>query len=200
MADFNKATIDDIYEAFAFAETGSQSDPWIRTIGTKGQREGTQAGSNAYGPVQILSSYMHEATQQVYKHNNKMMIPFTGEELDFIDRFKKQGAEFYKHGNNKGKIDDYDKRYDYGGSGDMSASDRNLYESAAKKIMAYEWKRGGSIRALKRIWRGNDMDIDYFEKFDRKLTKILDEKNNKKDMASLKPDETIMNTIGNIPQ
>jgi hypothetical protein len=199
IVDFKGATIDDIYEAFAYAETGGETDPWIRTKGTKGQRKGTQAGSNAYGPVQMLSSYVHNATKQVYRHNNKMIIPFTSDELSFIDRFKKQGAEFYKHGNKKG-TEGYNPIYEYGASGDMSVSDRPLYESVAKKIMAYELNRGGGIYNLKRIWRHGDTsgireDKDYFEKFDYKLNQILKKRKKKEDKAFFMGDEEVMNDV-----
>ena len=190
MADFEGATIDDIYKAFAYAETGSSIDrfqPWIRTRGSN---------SDAYGPVQMLSSMVSGATQQKTLEG-KSLIDFSKEELLFIDRFKKQGEKFYKYGGTdmpKGEIDPLTgedvSMYGYGQIGDLSKADRKLYESTAKKIMKYEFGRkgvGGSIYKLKRAWRGAE-DPKYFKKFDKELRRVLDTK----DTASLFPDETLM--------
>ena len=193
MADFEGATIDDIYEAFAYAETGSSIDrfqPWIRTRGSN---------SNAYGPVQMLSNMVTGAVQQKTTEG-KPLIDFSKEELSFIDRFKKQGEKFYKYGGThmpKGGIDPLTgedvSMYGYGQVGDLSKKDRKLYESTAKKIMKYEFGRkgvGGSIYKLKRAWRGQE-DAEYFKKFDEKLRNVLKKKNT----ASMFPDETLMETM-----
>ena len=193
MADFEGATIDDIYKAFAYAETGSSIDrfqPWIRTRGSN---------SDAYGPVQMLSSMVSGATQQKTLEG-KSLIDFSKEELLFIDRFKKQGEKFYKYGGTdmpKGEIDPLTgedvSMYGYGQIGDLSKADRKLYESTAKKIMKYEFGRkgvGGSIYKLKRAWRGAE-DPKYFKKFDKELRRVLDTK----DTASLFPDETLMENM-----
>ena len=197
MADFEGATIDDIYQAFAKAETGVYSDPWIRTMDKSG------LPSDAYGPVQILSSTMIGATKQKTEEG-KPLINFTNEELTFIDRYVEQGRQFYKHGKSKGKIPDYNPIYDYGGSGDLSEGDKKIYESTAKKILSYELKRmkklGGGIKRLKREWRfgppekWNEDDPkfkEYIGKFDTELTRIL----NERDTTFLKPDEAVMDTI-----
>ena len=86
MADFKDATIDDIYKAFAWAETGSGgfSSPWIRTKYRK-----AEGGSDAYGPVQMLSSLVKGSKRQVYKESGKPMIDFSKDELGFIDRYSK---------------------------------------------------------------------------------------------------------------
>ena len=193
MADFEGATIDDIYKAFAYAETGSGIDrfqPWIRTRGSN---------SDAYGPVQMLSSMVSKATQQKTLEG-KPLIAFSKEELLFIERFKKQGEKFYKYGGKdmpKGGIDPLTgedvSMYDYGQPGDLSKEDRKLYESTAKKILKYEFGRkgvGGSIYNLKRAWRGKE-DPEYFKKFDKELKRVL----NAKDTASLFPDETLMESV-----
>ena len=193
MADFEGATIDDIYKAFAYAETGSSINrfqPWIRTRGSN---------SDAYGPVQMLSSTVSEATQQKTLEG-KSLIDFSKEELEFIDRFKKQGEKFYKYGGKdmpKGGIDPLTGEdvsiYDYGQIGDLSKADRKLYESTAKKIMKYEFGRkaiGGSIYKLKRAWRGQE-DPEYFKKFDEKLRNVLKKKNT----ASMFPDENLMENM-----
>jgi hypothetical protein len=207
MADFEGATIDDIYKAFAYAETGSGKNrfqPWIRTIGTEGQQKGAVPGSDAYGPVQMLSSFVSGAAQQVTAEG-KPMIDFSKEELAFIDRFKKQGEKFYKYGGTdmpEGGIDPLTDKdvsmYGYGQIGDLSKTDRKLYESTAKKIMKYELKRVGGIYNLKREWRHGPKkyrtgkeDTDYFDKFDKELRRVL----KKKDTASMFPDETLMENM-----
>ena len=65
----------------------------------------------------------------------------------------------------------------------MVESDKALYEQVAKKIMKYELDRVGGIYDLKREWRHGPKkhrkgpeDIEYFKKFDKKLTGILDAK------------------------
>ncbi len=194
MADFEGATIDDIYEAFAYAETGSSIDrfqPWIRTRG------GKRKGSNAYGPVQMLSSFVSGAAKQETEEGRKL-IDFTDEELKFIDRYAEHGEKLYRHGKMRGKIPDYDPRFDYGGSGNITDKDKRLYVSTAKKIIKYELKRVGGIKNLKREWRHGPKkyrkggeDIKYFKKFDKKLRDILDER----DVSSMFPDETIMNSV-----
>ena len=196
MADFEGWTVDDLYKAFAYAETGSGIDrlqPWIRTRG------GKRLGSDAYGPVQMLSSMVSGATQQK-TFEGKPLIDFSNEELLFIDRFKKQGEKFYKYGGRdmpKGGIDPLTGKdvsmYGYGQVGDLSKEDRKLYESTAKKILKYEFGRkgvGGSIYNLKRAWRGKE-DPEYFKKFDKELKRVL----NAKDTASLFPDETLMESV-----
>jgi|TARA_Y100000296_G_scaffold69257_1_gene82980 hypothetical protein len=202
MADFEGWNVDDLYKAFAYAETGSGIDrfqPWIRTRG------GKRLGSDAYGPVQMLSSMVSKATQQMTLEG-KPLIDFSKEEMLFIERFKKQGEKFYKYGGTdmpKGGKDPLTgedvSMYDYGQVGDLSKEDRKLYESTAKKIINYELNRkgvGGSLYKLKRAWRFGDedttkSDTDYFEKFDKGLRRVLDTK----DKASLFPDETLMETM-----
>tara|TARA_Y100000310_G_scaffold283442_1_gene305398 strand:+ start:242 stop:808 length:567 start_codon:yes stop_codon:yes gene_type:complete len=186
MAYFEGATIDDIYEAFAHAETGGEEDPWIRT------KFAPEEGSDAYGPVQMLSSFVEGAVSQQTKEG-KSMIDFSKDELAFIDRFQKQGEKFYEFGKEPTK-EGYDPRYDYGGLGDISKEDRKLYESVAKKIMSYELKRVGGIYDLKRSWRfgpKGGKDPRYFKDFDRKLKSILDDK----DTAVMFPDETAMDSM-----
>ena len=181
MADFEGATVDDIYEAFAYAETGSFKDPWIRTTASN-----VRGGSNAYGPVQMLSSFVSQSAEQKTLEG-KRLIDFNEKELEFIKRYEKQGQEFYRHGHMKDNLPNYNPKFDYGGSGNMSKTDKKLYENVAKKIIGYELRRTGGIYNLKRSWRGEE-DSDYFKKFDKKLGQIL----NKNDRASLLPDETLM--------
>ena len=180
MANYN---VDDIYKAMAWAETGTFRNPWIRTVA-----EGT--GSNAYGPVQILSKTMSEATKQVYKESGKPMIKFTKDELAFIDRFAEQGKKFYKYGG-KDMVPGMEM-YDYGGSGDITEQDKRLYESAAKKIISYEFNRaGGDVDKFQEAWRGptehfrGGKDVRHSKKFRGKLEDLSG-------IRELMSDETVM--------
>tara|TARA_R110000824_G_scaffold42233_3_gene124615 strand:- start:864 stop:1427 length:564 start_codon:yes stop_codon:yes gene_type:complete len=139
-------SVDDLYTAISVGETGSEQDPWIRT------RQQVTGGSNAYGPVQMLSSYASQ--MPVFRDTGLPMIDFSTEELDYIKRFKQQGSLFYKYGGAdmvKGK-----EHYDYGGKGDLwSDQDKVLYESVAKKFMQYEYNRvGKDIDKFIEAWRG----------------------------------------------
>lgn len=154
-----KAThIDSLYNAVMNAEHRGKLnspfyDPWIRTT-ARG------SGSNAYGPVQVLSNTL--GSMPMTKEGNPM-INYSDEELEFIERYKQQGAEFYKHGMNEGKIDDYNPDYDYGGKGwGFNDADKALYESAVKKLMKYEYNRAGDLDTFIKNWRwGDSSDFGY---------------------------------------
>ena len=201
MADFEGATIDDIYKAFAKAETGSYDDPWIRTEGY---------GSSAYGPVQLTGGggsdkAIRENKQSmmwnVY-HDPKMAekMGITEKDRIYISRFLEQADEFLAP-----VSDEKGSTYGYGGSGVLTSDeDKASYERVTKKIMAYELDRieklGGGIKRLKREWRFGPPEKwdekdpkfkEYIRKFDEELTGIL----NVRDTALLKPDEAVMDTI-----
>ena len=169
--------IDSLYDAVMRAEhkgnIGKEGyNPWIRTKGTKGQRQGTSSGSNAFGPVQILSSTMSNIPMT---KEGKPMIDYSDEELSFIDSYKEQGQRFYDHGANRGKNEEgytYDPRFDYGGEGEgYSPEEKGLYESVSKKIMQYEYNRADeNLDTFIKRWRfgdssdkGYEHDTDYFD-------------------------------------
>ena len=174
MASFEGATIDDIYEAFAYAETGSFKDPWIRTIYQPKTRlpDGTIkiVGSTAYGPVQMTAGGQSMIAHQL-ENLGKTGIKWSDDEVDFMKKMRDQAKLFSKYGG-----DDMVtgmERYGYGGKGDLiSKSDQDLYKSVAKKLLQSELDRVGGIRKLKRSWRGKE-DLEYFKKFDMKLKSLL---------------------------
>ena len=204
MADFEGWTEDDLYNAFAEAETGEYSDPWRRTEGTAGQRAGTETGSNAYGPVQLLSSTL----ANTIKPGHVLRKQYSKDELAFIDRFIEQGEKFWLYGGKDmvsgvkvGGVYVSQGKEEYGytdptrkdpsrGTGDLSVSDRKLYKSVAKKILKSEVKRLGGIKNLKRSWRGKE-DPEYFKRFDKALRRSIDESSK----AALFPDETLMENM-----
>ena len=179
--------IDDIYNAIAYAETGSsysaRNNPWIRTVASN-----VEGGSNAYGPVQMLRNLVSGARKQVTKEG-KPLIDFTEEEISFMDRFEEQGKLFYKYGNEPGAP----KEFDYGGSGfEWSDKEKDLYVSVAKKIMNYEysssWRADKDINKFIESWRGKSQEQDsvYYKKVKSKLPNTLD---------SIKTDNKVFNQI-----
>lgn len=132
---------DNLYQAFAKAETGGVPDPWIRTMSIPKQ------GSTAYGPVQITKTL---AEGYVDKHKDL----FTPEELAYLERFIEQGnlfAEFGREPNKEG----YDPKFEYGGSGILTSDeDKALYERVAKKMLKQHYKNNkGDLSKTIKEWR-----------------------------------------------
>ena len=179
--------VDDVYNAMAYTETGGESDPFIRTKASK-----VEGGSNAYGPVQMLSSFVADSRNAIYADTKKPMIKYTEDELDYIDRFIEQGDKLYLHGNEEDKVW-YDSKYDYGGSGDLTSDkDKKLYKSVAKKIISYELKRAkGDLDKFQGAWRGKTehfeggVDLRHLSGFRAKLKKL-------QGTRELMPDEAVM--------
>ena len=189
MAVFEGATVDDIYEALAYAETGThpqaKDDPWTRTFA-----EGRE--SSAYGPVGLTGGEKYGSMMWNVYHDPKMAkkMGITEKERVYISRFLEQADRFLDPvSDEKGSI------YAYGGSGVLTSDeDKASYESVAKKLIGYELDRVGGIvnwKKFKRAWRDADWDTDYFKKVDRGLRDAL----NAKDKASLFPDETLMESV-----
>ena len=155
--------VDALYEAFAEAETGGESNPWIRT---KVIPKTVAESSTAYGPVQITRSLAEN-----YLKNKKDL--FDKEELAYLKRFIKQGQMFARFGLEPDK-QGYDPRYDYGGEGDLtSEEDKALYESMAKKILLDHYTRNGSdIEKTIKEWRFGAASKKGFEDDTRYFTKI----------------------------
>ena len=155
------ATINDIYDAFKYAETGTheiaKDTPWIRTT-----LEGS--GSTAYGPVQLTGaddSMIHNQIKNNFKNTG---IDWTEEEKTFMKKYRKESLKRLAHGGMEkvGVVDSnelisskskeykdmgitattkYDPNYDYGGSGNLTDDDKKVYEQVAKKFMKREWDR-----------------------------------------------------------
>lgn len=103
-------TIDQLYNALAKAETGSHSNPWIRT------EVAPDGGSTAYGPVQLTLS---TAADFVQRHP-KAMRPY---QAYWSNVFKPQGTLFRYYGREP-KRDGYDRRFDYHQRPDPAAASR----------------------------------------------------------------------------
>lgn len=142
-----KTDIDKLYTALASAETGGESDPFIRT-----KVRTAPGGSSAYGPVQITKSL---AAGMLTRHKDQ----FSEDEQEYLSRFIDQGKLFLKYGNVEGA----DVRYDYGGGGDLtSEEDRAMYEKIAKKFIQIELDAsGGNVDTFLKRWRGADPEPWY---------------------------------------
>ena len=207
-------TIDDLYNAFAFAETGEYVkmglSPWRRTQGTSSQRVGKEKGSSAYGPVQMT----RDLVKNTIKEGHDLKKLYTPEELQFINRFLEHSEKLFKYGaldQPKGGIDPNTGEdvsiYDYSdpleqimsptksfnsrkGLGSLKVEDRPLYESVAKKIIKYELTRNnGGIKELKRRWRDRSKgDTGYYKNFDKALKESIKARKEKEDKAFFFPD------------
>ena len=151
-----ESTKSELYDAINAAEMRGEEDHWIRTL-----YRDAPGGSTAYGPVQITKSLM-----EGYKKNKAKL--FDKEELKFMDKFIKQGADFNKHGNNEGKIEGFDSKFDYGGKGDLiqSDEDKRMYERVASKMLDEHLRLAkGDVAEAVALWRGKSEkeDPEYFK-------------------------------------
>jgi hypothetical protein len=165
-------SVDEFWDAFQEAETGSVNDPWIRTTA-----KDAPGGSTAYGPVQLTRSLVAQ-----YAKNKPKILEDAGL-VDFAIKFMDQGDEFLNHGNNEGKIDFYNKRYDYGGKGHLyGAEDQKNYSKLTKTLMGDLWemskKKKDPVENLIKYWRWGEKDAPsksrnsdprYFKEFYSKL-------------------------------
>tara|TARA_R110002012_G_C11453355_1_gene592007 strand:+ start:152 stop:772 length:621 start_codon:yes stop_codon:yes gene_type:complete len=150
------------YDKFKNAETQGLEgiDSFIRT-----KASNTPEGSSAYGPVQLTGILVQEMV-------NQKVIP--NELMDYTNRFLEQSKKFLKYGNEP-NLEGYEKKYDYGGSGDLtSEQDMEDYKNLANVIIKHhEDKANGDELKLINSWRfgfnSNDSvetkDKDYLERF-----------------------------------
>jgi len=131
----------DLYGAIASAETGSESDPWIRT------KFAPPKGSTAYGPCQLTRSLAED-------YLNKRASLFTKEEKEYLQRFIEQGKLFAKFGKEP-NLAGYQKKYDYGGKGHLrSAFNKRLYKQVVTKMLGDIYTRHeGNLESTWIEWR-----------------------------------------------
>ena len=194
-AYFEGATVDDIYKALAYAETGThrqaKDDPWTRTY-----KAGS--GSSAYGPVGLtggggsdraIRKKERSMMWNIY-HNPKMAkdMKITEEDRVYISRFLEQADRFLDP-----VSDEQESLYGYAGPGVLrSDEDKALYERISKKIIEYEYGRHKKdIDAFIKDWRKkteNDVvveDVEYNRKFKERLEKL-------EGTRALFPDDAVM--------
>ena len=177
-SDDIEITIDDLYNAIAYAETGSsihRKNPWIRT--TK-----VGSGSSAYGPVQMTGTLVDENLPR-YKDTGESMIKFTEEEEKFLEVFGDQASDFLFFGNegderraqvNPKTKSRYSTDFEYAGKGySWDDNDRRMYKNVAKKLMKYKFDKLGNnhdqLHDFIKDWRHGatykgKLDNEYFDK------------------------------------
>jgi len=163
----NTMGLDNLYKAFSGAETEAFDNPWIRT--TYRDAEG---GSTAFGPVQLTGSLVRN-----YLLNKPEII----EDKDFANAYLLNSQEFAKHGNNKGKMHNFNPDYDYGGPGGMAGEEHHEgYAKLSKAIMNDLWSKAKTtdkpLENMIKYWRwgeGSDKtradDPEYFTRFFKHL-------------------------------
>lgn len=141
------------YYRLANAETGGEKDPWIRT------RIAPKEGSTAYGPIQITKRRVEDAL-------NRGLIQDPEVAQWARDRFIPHADTMLKHGRMKGKIPDYDPRFDYGGPGDFNDTDKLMYSRLGEMMIEDVKKRvGNDPAAIMKDWHGADPDSGYAERY-----------------------------------
>lgn len=139
------------------AQTGGQPDPWIRT------KHRPKGGSTAYGPSQVtwtkIADYYDRYPEAMAAHK------------DFIQNtLKPMYSNFIKYGNQPHKKG-YDKRWQYGGSGDLvTPQQRKSYQNMILTMQAIDNHRArqllpkgtqDQINLLRlKLWRGKPMSED----------------------------------------
>lgn len=179
---FGNFTLDDIYNAYKFAETGSFDNPWIRTVA-----KNTPGGSTAFGPVQItgglLTDYFSNEPD-VYNRNKEIadllreqagLFSYYGNEEDiplhpthtqgFWNKplFRHMGALYPT-----GIQDDFD----YGGKGmSLTNTQKEQYKTLAQDMMQDMWNKNKNkenpVQSFIEAWRGKTIeeDPDYYKRF-----------------------------------
>ena len=153
-------TIDELYNAMAYAETGThpkaKDNPWVRTYAQG-------SGSSAYGPVQMTGG-KHSMMMNVYNKPELLsQIGITEEERGYMSDFLQQADEFLAP-----VSDEYESTFGYGGPGVLTKdTDKAMYESVAKKIMTYEYGRANKdLDTFIKNWRDAEEkdDSQYYKK------------------------------------
>ena len=146
--------IDEMYAGLSNAETGGEKNPHIRT-----KVRTAKGGSSAFGPVQITGTLAKGANKNKYLKKSK----------DFYEKeMKPRYDKMLYHGNMKGKIKDFDERYDYGGGAEFDEKKHGEnYKTFAKEIMEGVAKEAkGDDKEFIKKWRGASKEDDpkYYER------------------------------------
>jgi len=163
MSDINK-----IYSSISHAETGGEKNPYIRT-----KVRTAKGGSSAFGPTQITGKLAEGASKQGYLSDESKKFY----EKEMKPRYKKM----LYHGNMKGKIKDYNPRYDYGGDAEFDSKKHGkAYEKFSKEIMTGVLKEAkGDEKGFVKRWRGKGEkeDPEYFKRYNegKKIKEIGDQ-------------------------
>lgn len=132
-----------LYKGLVNAETGSVSNPWIRT---GAQDSSSNDPSSAYGPAQITGTLMRDMLTRYPQI-------FTDKERQYAERYLDQATVMLARPD--------DPVFGYGKPGVLgkTAEQRKLYESIAKKFIdVLDKKNGGDFQSIVRDWRGLEDD------------------------------------------
>jgi len=183
---FGNFNLEDIYNAYAFAETGSFDNPWIRTTDRK-----VDGGSTAYGPVQITKGLLENYRDNepgIYENNanigNKLMeqaglFKYYGNESHDIPVHPKHDSLIYKGIMGLQNMlggEGIHESYDYGGEGTrMHSGLQAEYKDFAQDMMTDMWgknkNKDNPVQSFIEAWRGKsiDEDPDYYKRFNSYL-------------------------------
>ena len=165
-------TFNELYNSIVYAETGGESNPWIRT------KYAPEGGSTAYGEAQLTGSTVRDLIAR-YPNAFKPLKGYTDKFLKQAELFATFGREPHKPG--------YRKEYDYGGVGLGIPNEKEqlMYRNLAKvslwakiqdlkKNNAKTWDSLPPNKKLELIiqaWRGKPLkeDPQYYRKVINKL-------------------------------
>lgn len=134
-------TPEELYNALAYAETGSFKDPWIRTT------YAPKGGSTAFGPVQITNTLLQDALEN--KLIGRESRGFARQVMEpMYQNFIKYGREPKKPG--------YTPIYDYGGGGGFDPAYHENYQDLAKELIQMQVARSSDINDFIKRWRGKN--------------------------------------------
>lgn len=169
-------TFNELYNSIVYAETGSESNPWIRT------KYAPEGGSTAYGKAQLTGGTVRDLIAR-YPNAFKPLKEYTDKFLKQADLFATFGREPNKPG--------YRKEYDYGGVG-LGIPDKKeqlMYHRLAqislwakiqdlKKNNAKTWDSLPPDKKLEltiQAWRGKPINEDpqYYRKVINKLKSYI---------------------------
>lgn len=162
-----KIDIDDAYSSISYAETYGEKNPFIRT------RVQPEGGSTAFGPAQITAKLAEGSAKNGYLKKSKEFY-----EKEMKPRYKKM----LHNGGNKGKVKDYNERYDYGGDAEFDADKNGKdYETFAKEIMtgvAGEAKEDENVFVQKYRGKSEKEDPEYYKRYREGKQKYQENKSN----------------------
>ncbi len=150
--------LDVLYDSFAEAETGHLPDPYVRTSASK-----AEGGSDAFGPVQIMSK-LYGKNAPRFADTGNIMIDYTEDEAKLQSKLINQTDLYYMYGNEPNKPG-YDIRFDYSDKGEgsglgfgLSDEEKESYESSAKKLIEWQFNylAKGDPHKMMNIWRYGD--------------------------------------------
>jgi hypothetical protein len=173
MSEITDHQLDTLYDAFSEAETGhlNEGEKWVRTSASS-----TEGGSDAFGPVQIMSK-LYGKNAPVFKDTGKSMINYSFDEIKLQSKLINQTDMYYLYGNEPNQPG-YDVRWDYSDKGKGSGigfgltdDEKDLYESSAKKLMKWQFKNlaNNDPHAMINIWRYGDARGEKHENSEGKI-------------------------------